>query len=107
MKKIALFITVLTVFSMTGCGGNDDFEFQGHILEIVDSTSIFVGSEETDPTAIYPAYKILIVENTLFSGEVKQFSDLKIGQSVKISIEGEEELEKMEGDAVATEIFVD
>lgn len=105
MKKIAMFLTILSIFIISACGNNEEYDFEGYIIEIVDSTSIVVG-EEGDPTATYPAYTILITKNTSFSGDIKQFSDLKVAQKVQISIEGNKEIHKVEGDIKANVISV-
>ena len=107
MKKIAIILTALSVLLISACGNEDEFDVKGHILEIVDSTSIVVGTGNGDPTATYPAYTIFVTENTSFSGDVQQFSDLRVAQRVHISIEGEKVIDKVEGDIVATEISVD
>ncbi|WP_273123339.1 hypothetical protein [Bacillus weihaiensis] len=107
MKKIAILFTILSIFIISGCGNNEEFDFQGNVLEIVDTTSIVVGEGKGDPTATYPAYTILVTENTSFSGDVKKISDLKVGQSVQISIEGDKAIDKVEGDITATEISAD
>ncbi|TXC92784.1 hypothetical protein FS935_00865 [Metabacillus litoralis] len=108
MKKITLILTVLSVLILSACGKNVEFGVKGHILEIEDSTSsIVVGTGNGDPTATYPAYTIFVTKNTSFSGDVQQFSDLKVAQRVQISIEGEKEIDKVEGDIVAADISVD
>lgn len=107
MRKMVMMLTVLSVLIISACGNNDEFDVKGHILEIKDSNSIVVETGDGDPTATYPAYIIFVTENTLFSGDVQQFSDLKVGQRVQISIEGEKEIHKVEDDILATEISVD
>lgn len=104
--KLTVLVAIINMFFIVGCGGKE-YDFEGKILEIVDSTTIRVGEATGDPTATYPAYDIKIDEKTIISGEAETVSDLKVDQGVKISIEGHGEISQLGGDIVATEIIVE
>ncbi|MRH41748.1 hypothetical protein GH741_03555 [Aquibacillus halophilus] len=79
MKKIMIPFLLLLIF-LVGCS-----DFQGVILK-VEKTSIVVGTDEIDPEAEYPSFKIMVDEETIISGEVESFSDLEKNQKVEIWI---------------------
>ncbi|MBS4198103.1 hypothetical protein KHA93_00315 [Bacillus sp. FJAT-49732] len=105
IKKLIILGAFLNLLFITGCGGKE-FDFEGKILEIIDPTTIRVGEDAGDPTALYPMYDITINENTNINGKVDSASDLKVGQNVNILIQGDEDIYKSV-ELIATEIIVE
>ncbi|MGJ9384808.1 hypothetical protein [Salipaludibacillus sp. CF4.18] len=83
MRIIIVFLVGFLFLILVGCGNGSDFN--GVILE-VKNASILVGTDDVDPEATYPTYEILIDDETVFLGEVDNFSELKKDLNVDIWI---------------------
>ena len=103
MRNVLVFLMGFLFLILVGCGNNSDFN--GVILE-VENDSIMVGTDDVDPEASYPAYKVLVDEETEFSGEVAVFSELKKGLKVDIWVLDNEENNSVDN-KVASKIVIE
>ncbi|MFF2755858.1 hypothetical protein ACFVR1_19375 [Psychrobacillus sp. NPDC058041] len=94
MKKISwmkrfVITLIITLFALGGCNPFNSNDIEGSIYEIGDN-SIKIEVLGDDPEADYPTYEIFIDDDTVIEGTKDSFSELEVGDNVKIWVENQE-----------------